>query len=187
VEGNSSYYISFTRLEASGVLLRGGKPMRVKGVAWHDHEFMSTGLGERLKGWKWFSIMLDNDTELMLFHVLRKDGSVDPYSSGTIIFPDGRHEHIELGEFEVEDLGFWYSKKSDAKYPVAWRIRVPKYGLEIEVRAVKEDQELHFGGLGFRLAYWEGACDVSGTFDGKDIKGYAYVELVGYGKGKIKL
>jgi len=184
-EGNSSYYISFTRMEARGILERGCEAFRVSGVAWHDHEIMSTGLGECLKGWKWFSIMLDDDTEIMLFHTLRKDGSVDPFSSGTIVFPDGKYEHFYVDSFDVEDLDFWYSKRDKANYPVKWRVRVPKYGVDLTITAVKNDQELYF--KGFPVAYWEGACTVGGTHAGEPVSGHAYVEMTGYGKKEVRI
>jgi len=185
IEGNSSYYISFTRLEANGMLVRDGVPMRVKGIAWHDHERMSTGLGKTLKGWKWFSIQLDNNTEIMLFYVNRKDGAVDPYSSATVVLPDGKSEHFYADSFSVDDIDFWKSKKSEAKYPVKWRVKIPKYGVDLTIQAVKNEQELRFWGI--RLEYWEGKCAVVGTYDGKPISGSAYTEMTGYGKRKLRI
>lgn len=185
LEGKSSYYISFTRLSARGILIRDGVPIRVKGIAWHDHEIMSTWLGDTLKGWKWFAVQLNNNVEIMLFYVYRKDGSVDPTSSATIVFPDGSYEHMYCDAFEIEDLDFWYSKKSKAKYPVRWRIKIPKYEVDINIWALKKEQELRFWWVG--LEYWEGKCAVSGKYKGEEVLGDAYVEMTGYGKWKVSL
>lgn len=185
VEGKSSYYISFTRLSANGTLIRDGVPIRVKGIAWHDHEIMSTGLGDTLKGWKWFSVQLDNNVEMMLFYVYRKDGSVDPSSSATIVFSDGSSEHISSDSFTIDDLDFWYSKKSKANYPVKWRIKIPKYKIDLTVQATKNEQELRFWGVS--LEYWEGKCAVSGKYQDAQVFGDAYVEMTGYGKRKVRI
>lgn len=185
IEGKSSYYISFTRLSARGMLIRDGVPMRVKGIAWHDHEIMSTGLGDTLKGWKWFAVQLNNNVEIMMFYVYRADGSVDPTSSATIVLPDGSYEHMYADSFSIEDIDFWYSKKSEAKYPIKWRLKIPKYNADLTVWALKNEQELIFWWVG--LEYWEGKCAVSGKYQDAQVFGDAYVEMTGYGKRKIRL
>ena len=83
-EGRASYYYSLTRIQTDGELIIDGKKETVRGVSWMDHEFGSNQLGEDQVGWDWFSIQLDNNTELMLYLMRRKNGSVDPYSSGTL-------------------------------------------------------------------------------------------------------
>ena len=59
-----------------------------------DHEFGSTQLREYQVGWDWFSIQLDKGRELMFYQIRHKDGKVDPYSSGSIIFHDGTYHHL---------------------------------------------------------------------------------------------
>jgi predicted secreted hydrolase len=49
-----------------GLLIDHHHPLRVRGVVWMDHQwgnFLTLGGG----GWDWFSIQLDNDTEMMLY------------------------------------------------------------------------------------------------------------------------
>ena len=87
---------------------------KVRGLTWMDHEFGSNQLREDQVGWDWFSIQLDNQTELMLYLMRRKDGSVDPYSSGTLVGADGTTKHFELNDYRVEVLERWKSPKSGA-------------------------------------------------------------------------
>ena len=54
-----------------------------------DHEYSTSALGPEQVGWDWFSIQLDNNTELMVFQLRRADGSVDAFSSGTLVAADG--------------------------------------------------------------------------------------------------
>jgi predicted secreted hydrolase len=54
-----------------------------------DHEFGSAALRETQQGWDWYSIQLDNDSELMLYVIRRVDGSPDITSSGSLIGSDG--------------------------------------------------------------------------------------------------
>jgi predicted secreted hydrolase len=54
-------------------------------------------------------------------------------------------------------------------------LRVPRFGLEVTVTPVIADQELIT-----TVRYWEGAVDVVGEHDGKQVTGRGYVELAGY-------
>ena len=94
-EGRASYYYSLTRMQTEGVLKVDGKAERVRGLSWMDHEFGSNQLGQDQVGWDWFSIQLDDQTECMLYLMRRKDGSVDPYSSGTLVSANGSTRHLD--------------------------------------------------------------------------------------------
>jgi predicted secreted hydrolase len=88
-EGRASYYYSLTRMKTEGELTIDGKREKVRGLTWMDHEFGSNQLREDQVGWDWFSLQLDDQTEIMLYLIRRKDGSPDPYSSGTLVKADG--------------------------------------------------------------------------------------------------
>ncbi len=111
--GRASHYLTFPRLGVSGTI--NAKP--VSGTAWMDHEWFTEQLAPDQVGWDWFSIQLDNHTELMLFELRRKDGSIDDYSSGTFIDARGVARHLRHSEFTLQPLSYWH------KYPVAWRLR----------------------------------------------------------------
>ena len=64
-----SYYLSFTRLAASGTVTVGGEEFAVEGRAWMDHEFFSDYLAEGKVGWDWMSVQLDDGADLMLFGI----------------------------------------------------------------------------------------------------------------------
>ena len=66
-----------------------------------DHEFFTHSLEKNQSGWDWFSLQLDDGSELMLYRIRRKDGSVEPYSSGTFVDAKGRPRHLRLEEFET--------------------------------------------------------------------------------------
>ena len=94
-KGRASYYISFPLLEVAGTI----NSVPVKGRAWMDHEWFTEQLASDQVGWDWFSVQLDNKTELMLFQLRRKDGSIDPYSSGTFVDAKRRGAAFAAGGF----------------------------------------------------------------------------------------
>lgn len=178
-EGYASYYYSITRMRTRGEVTLKGKTLRVEGLTWMDHEFGSNQLRDYQVGWDWFSIQLENNTELMLYVIRHTDGTPDPYSSGTLTFPDGTSRHLRLDEFDIQILGNWKSKKTGARYPARWRIRIPKSNIDLTVTPAVSDQELTTY-ESTRVTYWEGSVKVSGSFEGKTVSGFGYVELTGY-------
>jgi predicted secreted hydrolase len=166
--GRASHYVSFPRLRVVGTI----DSKQVSGTAWMDHEWFTEQLAPDQVGWDWFSIQLDDRTELMLFELRRTDGSIDPYSSGTFIDSAGKARHLRREDFTLEPLSRW------RKYPIAWRVRVPSLNIDMTSHALLDDQELRTKQGG--TSYWEGAVDYSGTRHG-----VGYVEMTGY-EGKVK-
>lgn len=178
-EGNATHYYSFTRLETTGSVTIGTERFEVTGTSWMDHEFGSTDLGSDLAGWDWFSIQLDDRSELMLYRLRRKDGGSDLESSGTVVLPDGKTRHLSVSDIRIESTGTWASRESKAVYPSTWRIAVPSMDLALEVMPLLADQELRTS-RSTQVTYWEGAVSVSGVKQGRSVKGQGYVELTGY-------
>ena len=178
-KGYASHYYSLTRMQTTGVLHWQGHSYEVTGQAWMDHEFGSNQLRDYQVGWDWFSVQLDNQTELMLYVIRHRGGQADSTSSGTLIHPDGSSEHLLLSTFQVETLESWRSKKSGTIYPSGWRLTVPGKKLELKLVPTVKDQELTTR-KSTLVNYWEGSVRVKGSFDGKKVRGKGYVELTGY-------
>src|SRR5579864_1137944 len=174
--GRASYYVSLPRLAVTGDLQLNGRRHTVSGTAWMDHEWFTHQLAADQVGWDWFSIQLDNQTELMLFQLRTKGGGIDPHSSGTYIDRDGRARHLAHEAFSLTPAGYWKSSRTGASYPVRWKIRVPSVGIDLEARAAVDAQELAPVDQ-VSPAYWEGAVTYSGS-----AKGVGYLEMTGYDK-----
>lgn len=173
--GNASYYYSQTRLLTSGSVQTVRGSFNVNGLSWKDHEFSTSALSPGQVGWDWFSVQLDEGSELMVFQIRRDDGSIDPFSSGTWINPDGETIHLNQEQFEIQEEDIWRSQNSGAEYPNAWRLSIPSISMDIEISPLIEDQELDVS-----YSYWEGAVDINGTKNGMPISGSGYVEMTGY-------
>ena len=172
--GNASYYFSQTRLKTIGQLRINDDWFDVEGLSWMDHEFGTSTLGKNQVGWDWFSIQLDNNSELMLFQIRNNDGTISPFSSGTIINNTGETINIKMDEFSIEVLDIWKNEEQ-IQYPSRWKIVLEPYNIELEIIPVINDQEVK---LFFQ--YWEGAVTVQGIVNGQSVSGYGYVELTGY-------
>jgi predicted secreted hydrolase len=115
----------------------------------------------------------------MLYRMRLKDGSTDLASSGTAVSADGRLQHLEVTDFQIESTATWISPESKATYPSRWKLKFPSLDLVLDVVPLLEDQELRTS-RSTQVSYWEGAVAVTGMKQGRPIKGHGYVELTGY-------
>jgi predicted secreted hydrolase len=173
--GNASYYYSQTNMQTSGLVKSAGREYQVRGKSWMDHEFSTSALSADQVGWDWFSIQLDDDTELMLFHIRKEDGSIDPVSSGILVRDDGSTLKFRKDDFKIDVQDEWRSPESGVAYPAKWAIFIPKIDLTLELEPLVPDQELNVS-----FVYWEGAVQIRGQKDGLPVTGFGYVEMTGY-------
>jgi predicted secreted hydrolase len=156
-----------------------GKAFPVKGTSWMDHEFSTAPLAKDILGWDWFSIQLSNNMELMIYLLRRDKDGYHGASSGTLILASGRSRHLTKDDFSIEILDHWKSRRTGARYPSRWRIRIGPEDIELQVSSNLGDQELVTQNTN-RIAYWEGSVAVSGSVAGKGVDGVGYVEMTGY-------
>jgi predicted secreted hydrolase len=175
-EGRASHYYSFTRLKTEGELVLDGETRAVSGESWFDHEWATNQLTAEQAGWNWFSLQLGDGSELMLYQMRLRNGGIDPVSSGTFVAENGASEHLRVSDYELVPVRFWTSGKTKAPYPIAWRLRIRKLGIEGEIRTPLESQELTLE----PIAYWEGAIRFSGRGQAGPLSGKGYMELTGY-------
>ncbi len=180
--GRASHYYSLTRLATLGQLVLEGETIPVSGLSWMDHEFGTNQLTDEQVGWDWLSLQLDNGEDLMIYGIRLKNGALDPFSAGTVVAEDGSLTHLARSDFELLPGRIWRSPRSKSLYPVQWRIRIPSLQAELRVETRLDNQELVTRNS-TRIAYWEGAIVIDGTWRGREVKGIGYLEMTGYGEG----
>ena len=176
--GHASHYISFTRLVTSGTIELNGVKYEVQGTSWMDHEFFSESTDTSESGWDWLSLQLDDNTEVMLYRLRHKDGSVDPYSSGSYIDVQGKCRFLSSKDFTLTPAGeIWTSAETKGAYPIRWRVAIPGLRLQFDIATPLANQELS---TNIGPSYWEGAIDIGGEHDSKTLRGVGYLEMTGY-------
>jgi predicted secreted hydrolase len=87
---------------------------------------------------------------------------------------------LRSSEVRLEPTRFWRSDSTGIEYPVAWRMEIPSRNLVLDVDAVLDQQEMDVS-----VNYWEGAVIVSGTRDGRPLRGRGYLEMTGYDRNGL--
>ncbi len=169
----ASYYYSEPQLQVSGIVTRQGKPQKVSGSAWLDHEWSSTVLDPQAVGWDWVGANLDDGSALMAFRIRRADGST-LWQHAMLRERSGRQRQFGGDAVHFSPQRQWKSPRTNASYPVQLELQV---GTERwRLTPLQDDQELD-SRQSTGAVYWEGAVTLER--DGRRA-GRGYLELTGY-------
>jgi predicted secreted hydrolase len=177
--GGFSYYYSRTRMSLSGEIVDHNQSFTVNGEAWMDHQwgnFLTLSGG----GWDWFSVQLDNYTEMMLYLIRDSTGKIISSYIG-YIGPQAETVLVPDKALRVTVLNHWKSAITGANYPSGWKLEItdPRVRTSLVLLPELKDQELVvYQSTG--NSYWEGAVSIQGNSAGQMVRGEGYVELTGY-------
>ncbi|GCF07891.1 lipocalin-like domain-containing protein [Dictyobacter arantiisoli] len=179
--GGYSYYYSRTRMAVGGTLVDHNQTLQVTGTAWMDHQwgnFLSLGGG----GWDWYSIQLNNNTEIMLYFIRDTTGkTISTYIGYTDAA--GNAHVLPARSLKATVLDKWTSLTTGITYPSGWRISIndPQLQVTLTIKPLLKNQELVVANSTGNI-YWEGAVSINGASSGHALNGEGYVELTGYHK-----
>jgi predicted secreted hydrolase len=140
-----------------------------------DREWSTSALAPELQGWDWFALQLDDGRDLMFYRLRGADGGTSPFSGGSLTDAAGLTTRLGADDIVLTATREWTSPATSVRYPVAWRLSLPREDLELALEPRLDRQELDLS-----VRYWEGAISVSGRAAGRCFDGVGYVELAGY-------
>ncbi|MFC2026561.1 lipocalin-like domain-containing protein [Chloroflexota bacterium] len=173
-EGNASYYYSITRLATEGYIEIEGEKYDVSGNSWLDREWSTSALSQEQGGWDWFSMQLDDGTDIVYFQLRYKDGSPYPYNEGLIVDAGGNTVKLGTNDIPLKVTKTWQSPLGGV-YPVEWQAEIVPLGKTVIIGALFPEQELDLS-----TRYWEGAVNIYDKENPAKIIGTGYMELTGY-------
>ncbi|MBB3181721.1 lipocalin family protein [Variovorax sp. Sphag1AA] len=163
-----SYYYSRPRLQATGEVTVAGKPLKVSGDIWFDHQWGEFDV--LTLGWNWFALHLSDGSDLMLYQLFDMEGRT-VMTAGTISNVQGSVP-LKDGEVELIAGSKWTSPRTRIAYPTEWRLKLPSGVLD--VKPFQPDSEFDSSTTTANV-YWEGPVKVSGVLTGE-----GFLELSGY-------
>ncbi|MDH4128424.1 MAG: carotenoid 1,2-hydratase, partial [Spirochaetota bacterium] len=145
-KNNFSFYYSITRLNTEGKIKIKEKTYRCDGISWMDHEWMNNRSfygSKTIARWDWFSLQLNNNTEIMFYILRDKNQNIKSVSSGSIIYSNGVKKHLFLHDVNIKIINKWKSPKSKGVYPIKWNISIPKEKINLTITPFFKSQELN--------------------------------------------
>ena len=157
----ASHYYSIPRLFVRGALGWNSQEVPVLGWAWLDREWSSQELPRGLVGWDWMALHLTDGSELMLYRLVRADGSRDAYNYAALREASGRITKFKTHEFKMQPLR--EVEIENQRFVVEWRMSLLGDS-DFLVKAAIDDQY-----LATTVGYWEGlvrVTDLEGNYIG---------------------
>ena len=185
--GEQMFYYFVPRCRVTGSVQLDGETVPVaSGQGWYDHEFgghveseiktEGEGAGIRNLGWNWTAIQLDDGTDLTAYEIIDIESRETVGKWMIAVAPDGRQQAI--GDVAFSPGRTWTSMRTFHTYPTSWRLEAPSIGLDLEIDATFDDQEMIT--VISKPAFWEGKCTARGTLAGRAVAGLAYIERSGF-------
>ena len=169
-----SFYYSYPRLQVTGTIEDHAVTRRVTGLAWMDHQWGDFQPAQ--VGWDWFSLQMDDETELMFFDIRDLAGE-SLVRLGTYVDPQGVSRLLSGDDVALRSTGAWRSPWTGAEYPSGWEMELESLALSLTLTPLLLDAE--FRTLVPNIpVYWEG--EVLVRSENGDAAGRGFVELVGY-------
>lgn len=171
----NSYYYSFTRLATTGSIQIGNETFKInpsKSSSWMDHQWGDFILSSANK-WFWTSIRLDNDIDINLTNIVdsttKEPGQI---KMANIMMPNGK-------VLFTTDILVKQTNHDPHAYPLIYDIEIKPIHLQLHITSLADNQDSN--------TFWEGISKVEGTYQGKPIRGFAYVENTSRYGGSIAL
>ena len=164
--GGLNYEYAFPHMDASGTLKLNGETYSVTGSSWFDREWGRLG---GLK-WTWMGVALDNGVKISLWDQQDFQPTPETYVGGrafaTILDDTG---NLTLSTVVIKE-GPLAPSTNGQKYPKSWKVTIPGK-CELTVETLKEGQDIVS-----MIPRLEAKSHAKGTYDGKAVKGDAFVE-----------
>jgi predicted secreted hydrolase len=165
-----TFYYSFTDLKTEGTIVVDGKTIEVTGKSWMDHQW-SNVFDVTKDYWNWFSVQLENGEEIVCYEYGHNGQS--GYLA-TIIYPDGKQK--TFNNLVIKALRRkWTSPSTKAVYDLAWEVEISEAKTKLNIQSKVENHEMNF----LNVNYWESPTNIIASIEGKEVKGFGYMELAG--------
>ncbi|WP_248723473.1 lipocalin-like domain-containing protein [Seonamhaeicola sp. ML3] len=179
-QGDSSYtyYYSQTENTVTGSLRVGSVTENVTGEAWIDRQYGSFNpfTGE---DYEWFSIKLDNGTDINLWNIFNSSRSIPENSKFRILsayVDESESSQYTISDFEIERLEYFFTPDNLRCYSKKWRLTSSSKNIDLIITINHENSEVDISELSFK--FFEGATTITGTINSTPVTGVGFTELL---------
>jgi predicted secreted hydrolase len=164
-------WTSWSRLAVRGAASDG---RLATGSAWIDRQWGAAWVD----GYRWTValVQLADGRDLLAFHMTDRAGRFVHAAAG-LHRPDGTTRHLGPDAVRLEPTGPVVESHGRRFQPTT-RLRLDAWGVDLELQPWRLDQHKVTGRRAQAFPdWWEGACAVQGTVDGRPAGGHAFVEI----------
>ena len=126
--GHFAWVVPFARASVEGTVRDGDKTMSVKGVGYHDHNWLNFSFQSIIDYWMWGRVYSENFTVSYAF--IQCNEKVDNHQVKVLLLAKGSEPILSSGEYEFTKKDFEFNSEAKHSFPHRIAITVPE---EMEV------------------------------------------------------
>ena len=139
--GTFAWVVPVARAQVEGTIEDGDQVLQVRGVGYHDHNWLDFPFQSIIDYWMWGRIYSQRYTVSYAF--IQCNEKVGNHAVKVLMMADGREVVLSTGEFEFRKENFDYDPSAKHSYPKRVTISVPnELELGLDVRRVLEGQDM---------------------------------------------
>ena len=142
--GNLGFFgwvIPFARASVEGTITDGDKTFQVKGIGYHDHNWLNFPFATIIQYWMWGRVYSENFT--ISFAYIQCNEKVDNHTVKVLMMAEGKEVVLSTGDFDFLKDDFEYNPKAKYQFPRQIIIHAPgALKANIKVKRVLEAQDM---------------------------------------------
>ncbi|GAA4736339.1 lipocalin family protein [Phytohabitans rumicis] len=170
-----NYEFAFPAMRTSGTLVIEGRKHAITGTAWLDRQWGP--LPQAFQRWTWMNLDLPGGDKVAIWDAV---GTGTENAWATVLHPDGSYDLAAVEPLANHAAEPWTSPTTGAKYPTRWRITIPSLHARLDVKVTGTPEQELVLVAGSRL---EATAAFTGTYNGRNVRGENYVEMIGAWQG----
>ena len=142
--GNMGFFgwvIPFVRASVEGTITDGGNTFQVKGIGYHDHNWLNFPFQSIIQYWMWGRVYSENFTAAYAY--IQCNEKVDDHVVKVLMLADGKEVVLSTGEFDFFKDDFEYNSKAKYAFPRQITILVhDKLKTTLKMNRILEAQDM---------------------------------------------
>jgi len=125
--GKSNYFgwcVALPRASVEGTIKVHNETMQVKGIGYHDHNWLNFNFALIIDYWYWGRIYSQNFS--VIFAYIKCNKKMDNYPIKVLMIAKNENVILSTGEYELSQANFKYDKRAGNQYPNLIKIDVPQ-------------------------------------------------------------
>jgi len=139
--GTFGWVIPFARAAVEGTITDGGQTFPVRGIGYHDHNWLDFRFATIIEYWMWGRIYSENHT--VSYAYIQCNDQVDRHAVRVLMLAEGRQVVLSTGEFEFIEDDFEFNARAKHAFPRRITIDVPgELKATLQMKRVLEAQNM---------------------------------------------
>ncbi|MFX1400110.1 MAG: lipocalin-like domain-containing protein [Promethearchaeota archaeon] len=141
--GQFGWSVAIPRAEVEGKIKLNNEEIAVKGIGYHDHNWLTFNLVRVVQYWYWGRIYSENFT--IIYAYIKCNKRMDNYPISILMVAKGEQILLSTGEFELIEKTFQYNEQAGNKYPKFLMFKLSEQQkISLEVQKIIDADNLLF-------------------------------------------